>query len=449
MKLKETAVALTLYSAVLALGLLSALPARATTLVVATVDNGQMLQLQALSSTFEKAHPDIKLKWVTLGEHQLRQYVSSDIDTQAGLVDVVTIGLYEVPLWARRGWLMPVRPGADYDTGDLLDNIREGLSYQGQLYAAPIYGESSMLMYRKDLMRQAGLSMPTNPTWREIAEFAEMLDDPANGLHGICLRGTPGWGENMALVTTMVNAHGGQWFDMDWKPRLESKPWREAAGLYIDLLSRFGPKDAADRGYNQNLELFQAGKCALWVDATVAAGFVSDPRQSLWADEVGFAPAPVGITSKGAHWLWAWALAIPSDVEEKRALAAQKFIGWATSREYVQLVAAERGWKFVPSGARKSTYANPQFQQVAPWAKIELEAIRSANPGDATLPDSPYRGVQFAVIPEFITIGNRVGELMAQALTGRLNLDEALSKGQYSAERQMLLGGYPKSAGMN
>lgn len=423
-------------AAVLA-GLTFWLPAHAANLVIATVDNGHMLELQRLSKRFEAANPDVRIRWLTLKEPELRRFVGSDIATKAGQVDVMTIGMYEAPIWASKGWLKPVRPTPAYGVADLLDNVRAGLSYDGKLYAAPIYGESSMLMYRKDLVRKAGLTMPARPTWAAIASFAARLNDPRRGVHGICLRASPGWGENMTLVTTMVNTYGGQWFDMQWKPQLESPAWKEAVTLYVDLLKRYGPKDAVSRGYNENLALFQAGKCAMWVDATVAAAFLTDPAQSRWAHEVGFAQAPSAVTRKGSHWLWAWALAISSTVDPVREAAAQRFINWATSRDYVTLVAAERGWRLVPSGTRTSTYANPAFQRAAPWHPIELEAIRAANPDDATLHTSPYRGVQFPLIPGFRAIGDTVGGYIADAVAGRLSVDEALAKSQFSTRRLM------------
>lgn len=431
--------------AMLLLGASLSWPARATSLVIATVDNEHMLQLQSLSKVFEKDHPDINIRWVTLKEHELRRFVSSDIATQAAQVDIVTIGMYEVGIWARRGWLKPLRPAPDYGLDDLLDNIREGLSYRGNLYAAPLYGESSILMYRKDLLSQAGERMPATPTWQDVNRLAGKLNDPARGIHGICLRASPGWGENIALVSTMVNAHGGQWFDMNWQPQLESKPWKDAVGLYVDLLRRYGPEDAASRGYNENLALFLQGKCALWVDASVAAGFVSDPKFSRWSNAVGFARAPSAVTTKGAHWLWAWALAIPSSVVGEREEAAQRFVDWATSRAYVELVAATNGWRLVPSGTRKSTYAKAPFRQAAPWAAVELDAIRAANPRAPTLPASPYVGVQFVVIPEFRDIGDAVGGFIASAVNGQSAVAEALAKSQFVARRQMLLGGYPEA----
>jgi sorbitol/mannitol transport system substrate-binding protein len=137
-----------------------------TTLTIATVNNGDMVRMQHLTDDFTKANPDIKLNWVTLEENVLRQKVTTDIATKAGQFDVLTIGTYEVPIWAKRGWLIPLdKLGADYDVDDLLPAIRSGLSSDGKLYAAPFYGESSFVMYRTDLMKKAGLTMPDKPTW--------------------------------------------------------------------------------------------------------------------------------------------------------------------------------------------------------------------------------------------------------------------------------------------
>ncbi|QBK04692.1 sugar ABC transporter substrate-binding protein [Hylemonella gracilis] len=419
-------------------GLALSLPAAALTLVVATVNNGHMLQMASLSPEFERAHPNIKLRWITLSEAQLRKAVSSDIATQGRQFDVVTVGMYEVPIWARQGWLTPIHTTPEMEPQDLLPNIREGLSHQGRLYGAPIYGESSMLFYRKDLFARAGLSMPAQPTWSDIAHFAARLHAPKDKVYGICLRAKAGWGENITLLTTIANTHGAQWFDMQWRPQLQTPAWHEALSLYVNLLRRYGPPDAVQRGYNENLALFLAGRCAIWVDATVAAGFLADPGQNPHAQQVGFAPAPVGTTPKGARWLWAWALAIPSDIDAAHTEAAQTFVAWATSRTYIEQVAALRGWGLVPSGTRVSTYANPRFQRAAPWASHELAAIRGADPRNATLPPSPYLGVQFATIPEFAAIGDEVGQRIAEAVAGHLSVDEALALSQRAAQRRML-----------
>jgi sorbitol/mannitol transport system substrate-binding protein len=414
----------------------------ATEIVVATVNNGHMIEMQKLTPHFEKAHPDIKVKWVTLEEGMLRQRVTTDIATKGGQFDVMTIGMYETPIWGKKAWLKEIKPDAGYDVDDLLPAIRNGLSVDGKLYAAPFYGESSMLMYRKDLTDKAGIKFAERPTWNDVRDAAAKIHDPKNGVYGICLRGKPGWGDNMAFLSTMANSFGAQWFDMSWKPQLESKPWKDAVTFYVDLLKNYGPPGSAANSFNEILALYNEGKCGMWVDATIAASFITDPKQSKVADKVAFAQGPYAVTQKGANWLWAWSLAIPAGT--KNTDAAQKFISWATSKDYVNLVGKEKGWAAVPTGTRKSTYANAEFQKAAKFAEAEKKAIDSANPNDSTLPKSPYVGVQFAAIPEFQAIGLAVGQQMSSLLAGKTTVDAALKASQTAAEREMRKGGYYK-----
>ena len=416
--------------------------ASATDIVIATVNNGHMIEMQKLTPHFEKANPTIKVKWVTLEEGVLRQRVTTDIATKGGQFDVMTIGMYETPIWGKKGWLNEIKPDAAYDVDDLLPAMRNGLSVDGKLYAAPFYGESSMLMYRKDLTDKAGVTFAERPTWDQVRDAASKIHDPKAGVYGICLRGKPGWGDNMAFLTTMVNSFGGQWFDMAWKPQLESKPWHDAVTFYVDLLKKYGPPGSSANSFNEILALYNEGKCGMWIDATIAASFITDPKQSKVADKVAFAQGPYSATQKGANWLWAWALAVPAGT--KNADAAQKFINWATSKDYIKLVAQEKGWAAVPTGTRKSTYATPEFMKAAKFAEAEKKAIDSANPNDSTLPKSPYVGVQFAAIPEFQAIGIAVGQQMSAALAGKSTVDAALKAGQVAADREMKKGGYYK-----
>ena len=414
----------------------------ASDLVIATVNNGHMIEMEKLGKFFEQENPDIKLKWVTLEEGVLRQRLTTDIATRGGQFDVVTVGMYEAPIWGKRGWLDEIKPDANYDVDDLLPSIREGLSADGKLYGAPFYGESSMIMYRSDLLKKAGMTIEDRPTWAHIREVAAKINDPANGVYGICLRGKPGWGDNMALITTIANSFGGQWFDMSWKPQLTSKPWKDAVSFYVNLLKDYGPPGSANNSFNEILALYNEGKCGIWIDATIAASFISDPKQSKVADKVAFAQSPVATTERGANWLWAWSLAIPKTT--KNEAAAQKFVNWATSKNYIKLVAKETSWANVPTGTRKSTYATPEFQQAAKFSAAESKAIASTHPNKSTLPPSPYTGVQFAAIPEFQAIGTAAGQQMTAALLGKVSVDEALEIAQQAADREMRKGGYYK-----
>jgi sorbitol/mannitol transport system substrate-binding protein len=411
-----------------------------TRLTIATVNNGDMVVMQGLSSKFEQANPDIQLRWVVLEENVLRQRTTTDVASQGGQFDVLTIGSYETPIWARRDWLKPLDLPASYDVNDLIKPIREGLSNNGKLYAVPFYGESSMLYYRKDLFEKAGITVPEQPTYPQLTEWASKVHDPANGVYGVCLRGKPGWGENMGFLSTLVNTFGGQWFDMKWKPTINTPAWKEAIAFYVDLLQKYGPPGASSNGFNENLALFSTGKCGMWVDATVAAGLLSNPKESQVYDKVGFARAPIEKYPNGSNWIWAWALAVPKT--SKSPEAAQRFVAWATSKEYIQLVADQNGWVAVPPGTRTSTYNNPNYQKAAPFASIVLRSIQSADITRPAANPTPYKGIQYVDIPEFQAIGSSVGQTMAAALTNRLSVDRALQQSQNSTERFMKHTGY-------
>jgi sorbitol/mannitol transport system substrate-binding protein len=411
-----------------------------TTLTIATVNNGDMIRMQGLTDDFTSKNPDIKLEWVTLEENVLRQRVTTDIATKGGQFDVITIGTYEVPIWAKQGWLVGLDDlGAEYDIDDILPPIRAGLSYEGKLYAAPFYGESSMVMYRTDLFQEAGVTMPESPTWDQIAEAARKLTKKDQEIYGICLRGKAGWGENTAFITTLANSYGARWFDENWKPQFDQPAWKEAMEFYVNLLKDAGPPGASSNGFNENLALFNSGKCAMWIDATVAASFVTDPKQSSVADKVGFALAPNTGKGKNANWLWAWSLAVPasSDAPDE----AKKFIAWATSKEYLALVASKEGWANVPPGTRKSLYENPEYQKV-PFAKMTIDSINSADPNKPTVDPVPYTGVQFVAIPEFQGLGTTIGQYFSAAVAGSSTVDEALQQAQQTATDEMTQAGY-------
>ncbi|MEP3347156.1 MAG: sugar ABC transporter substrate-binding protein [Litoreibacter sp.] len=424
----------------LALGVAGASVATAGELTIATVNNGHMVEMQKLTPEFEAANPGITLNWVTLDEGTLRSRVTTDITTKGGQFDVMTIGMYEAPIWGSRGWLEELTFDAEYDVDDILPAMRGGLSHEGKLYAAPFYGESSMIMYRKDLVEAAGMSIEDNPTWDHVRDVAKAITNKDEGVYGICLRGKPGWGDNMAFITTMANSFGAQWFNEDWTPALNSDAWKDAVTFYVDMLNESGPPGSEGNSFNEILALINEGKCGMWIDATIAASFVTDPGQSKVADKIDFAQSPQKATTKGANWLWAWSLAIPAGT--KQGDDAKKFIEWATSKSYIELVASKNGWGAVPTGTRQSTYDNPKFQEAATFDEAELKAILSANPEDSTLNPSPYVGVQFAAIPEFQAIGTAVGQQMTDALAGNITVEEALANSQEAADREMKKAGY-------
>ncbi|PWJ74467.1 sorbitol-binding protein /mannitol-binding protein [Pseudaminobacter salicylatoxidans] len=418
--------------------------AHAETLTIATVNNGDMIRMQKLTDDFTARNPDIQLQWVTLEENVLRERVTTDIATKGGQYDVMTIGNYEVPIWAKQGWLLELNGlGDDYDVDDLLPAIRAGLSMDGKLYAAPFYGESAMIMYRTDLFEKAGLKMPEKPTWEFIGEAARKITDRNAGISGICLRGKAGWGENMAFLTAMDNSFGGRWFNEKWQPQFDQPEWKDTLQFYADLMKDAGPEGASSNGFNENLTLFQQGKCGMWIDATVAASFVSNPKDSTVADKVGYAifPNKEGVDNHG-NWLWSWNLAVPAG--SQKGEAAQKFISWATSKHYTELVAEKEGWANVPPGTRTSLYKNAEYEKAAPFAAPTLAAMDAADITKPSVKPVPYTGGQFVAIPEFQGLGTTVGQLFSAVVAGQMSVDDALAQAQQVSVREMTRAGYIK-----
>jgi len=424
----------------LASGMAATAMAQDTTITIATVNNGDMVRMQGYTDQFTE-ETGIGVEWVTLEENVLRQRVTTDITTGGGQFDIMTIGMYEAPIWAANDWLVPLDDlSDDYNAEDILPAMRAGLSYDGTLYAAPFYGESSMIMYRTDLMEEAGLEMPEEPTWQFIREAAAAMTDRDADINGICLRGKAGWGEGGAFIMTMANSFGARPVNEDWQPQLDSEAWNETLTFFTEMMAESGPAGYATNGFNENLSLFQQGKCGMWIDATVAASFVTNPEESEVADSVGFALAPSaeGVDKK-ANWLWAWALAIPAGTEQ--ADAAKQFIEWSTSTDYIELVAENEGWANVPPGARTSLYENENYADV-PFADLTLASIDAADPTNPTVDPVPYTGVQFAAIPEWAGMWGQVSQEFSAAYAGQQSVEEALEQGQAIMTDALEAAGY-------
>ena len=403
---------------------------------VAVVSNPLITnQMEPLTkSHFEKLYPGITVKFATYTEGDLRAAIEKDVSTHSNSFNVIMIGPYETPLFAKNGWLdnlssQFIAKDPSYDAADLLPPIAKALSYKGSLYAVPFYGESSMVFYRKDLFAKAGLTMPLHPTWAQIQTFAARLNQPGK-VSGICLRGLAGWGDNMAALDTVVNTFGGQWFNMQWQPQLTSPAFTQATNFYVNLIHKYGESGAANDSFNQLLTLYGQGKCAMWYDATVAATSIAGSFPSVYKN-TGYAFAPTDLT-KSSGWLWTWALGVPKGVANETD--AWKFVSWATSKNYDNLVASKYGWAAVPPGTRTSLYNNPKYQQAAKaFAPITLASINSTDPLHPTLHPVPYVGIQYVDIPQFESLGVQVAQQIAGAIAGTETVSQALKTSQADA----------------
>ncbi|WP_149184636.1 sugar ABC transporter substrate-binding protein [Streptomyces sp. TRM49041] len=406
------------------------------TVNVLMVNNPQMLDLQKLAPVFTE-ETGIKVNFTVLPENDVRDKISQEFSSQAGGYDVASISNFEAPIYGRNGWLAPlddsVAADPAFEQGDILPSLRQSLTgADGKLYAEPFYGESSFLMYRKDVFAAKGLTMPERPTWQQVAALAAKADGAEPGMKGICLRGLPGWGEVMAPLTTVVNTFGGTWFTKDWKAEVNGPAFTEATQFYVDLVRKHGEAGAAQAGYAECLSSLQQGKTAMWYDATAAAGSLESEGSPV-AGKIGYVPAPV-VNTKSSGWLYTWAWGIQK--ASKNQDDAAKFVAWASSRSYEELVGERLGWARVPAGKRASTYQNPQYVKVAAaFAEPTRQAIASADPANPGVQPRPTTGIQFVGVPEFPDLGTKLSREIASAIAGRTSVKAALDKGQKLAEQ--------------
>ncbi|MFF7974764.1 extracellular solute-binding protein [Streptomyces sp. NPDC007905] len=404
---------------------------------VLMVNNPQMTELQKLTAAHFTKETGIKVNFTVLPENDVRDKISQDFANQAGQYDVATLSNYEIPIYARNGWLHDmdayVTKDRAYDEQDVLKPMRQSLTGDdGKLYGQPFYGESSFLMYRKDVFAAKGLTMPARPTWQQVADLAAQADGARPGMKGICLRGLPGWGELMAPLTTVVNTFGGTWFDKDWKARLDSPEFGKATKFYVDLVRRHGESGAAQSGFAECLNDMTQGKVAMWYDATSAAGLLEADKSPV-KGRLGYTPAPVEKTSSSG-WLytWAWGIQKASRNPDK----AWKFVSWASGKGYEQLVGETSGWPNVPAGKRASTYTNADYRRsAAAFQEMTKEAIESARPNDPGVQPRPAPGIQFVDIPEFTDLGTKVSQEISAAIAGRQSVESALKGSQQLAEK--------------
>ncbi|MDB5055415.1 MAG: sugar transporter substrate-binding protein [Bacilli bacterium] len=417
-------------------------------LTVATVNNSDMVIMQKMAKDYEK-DSGVSINFVTLPENDLRKKVTEDVSLGAGKFDIVTIGTYDAPIWAKNNWIEPLTPLLDkmsaddkakYDVKDIFPAVTDALSYNNNLYALPFYAESSLLFYNKDMLAKANVTLPEAPTWDQVADVAKKVK-AANNVPGIVIRGLPGWGEMLAPLDTMINAFGGSWFDMGWNAKLNSPETVKAVQFYADLLKAAGEPGPTGTGFTEALTLMSTGKAAMWYDASVAAGFLNNPKSSQVVGKIGYALAP-SQAKENNGWLWAWSLAMESGSKHKDE--AFKFITWATSKEYINKVGESEGWVVAPSGTRKSTYENPKYKAAAPFADITLKSLLSADYNKPTKDPVPYKGVQYVAIPEFQQLGTEVSQEIAAALSGQKTVEAAMNVAQTKAEKVAKDGGYKK-----
>jgi multiple sugar transport system substrate-binding protein len=300
----------------------------------------------------------------SLQESQLTQQLTTEFATGSSTVDVfMTRPLQETLLFNKNGWYAPLD---GYDFSDYPSNTVDIGRKDGKPYIVPLVTEWQVLYYRKDLFRQAGLSVPT--TFEELENAARVLNK--DGIAGFGSRGA-----GAAAVTQLssyVYNYGGKYLDNN--VAVFDKPEAvEAIRFYGRLLGNYGPQGVTSMSWEALMPVLQAGKLAMWTDASVFYGQIVDPTKTqIPADNFGVAKLPVGPKGDSPFIVVSWAMGISS--KTKNPEAAMKFLTWATSKEL-----AIKGMGANITMARNSAWADPQVRATVNPGIIETQAHAAKN----------------------------------------------------------------------
>ncbi|MEN6492464.1 MAG: sugar ABC transporter substrate-binding protein [Rectinema sp.] len=396
--------------------------------------------------------PGVKVNIAVLPENDLRQKLTTEASMGGTTYDIYVIGPYEANTWAKNGWLENLEPYFKtlpasklkwYDRNDLIKGMVGSLSLNGQSYALPFYGESSFIMYNKELFAAKGLKMPEEPTWEEIYELAKKVNDPSRGIVGMTMRGAPGWGMSGAPFVTMVNAFGGRFYDMNWNATVDTPEQRAAWQMYKKILREAGQKDILSYTYNECIALMQSGKCGIYYDATSLAPPL-EAEGSAVKGKIGYVMPPHQKMKSNTAWLWNWSMGLNPKSSKERKNAAFDFMLWATSKDYIKMTTEiDPSGSSTPPASRSSTYSLPAYKNT-PYAAMTLKTLESMDFTHPTLEPVPYVGLQYIAIPEFADAGTQMTQYLADYVVDKISLDEAIRKTNDLFNQVARDGGYQK-----
>lgn len=425
--------------------------ASGVTINIALANNPLSQALEKIAKDKYKAD-GVTVNIAVLPENDLRQKLTTEASTGGTTYDMFYIGPYEAFNWAKNGWLenlepyfkaLPADKLAAYDREDLIKGMVGSLSLDGKSYALPFYGESSFIMYNKELFTAKGLTMPAEPTWDEIYDLAKKVNDPAKGIVGMTMRGAPGWGMSGAPFVTIINAFGGRFYDMKWNATVDTPEQRGAWQMYKKILRDAGQKDILSYTYNECIALMQSGKCGIYYDATSIAPPL-EGKGSAVAGKVGYVMPPHQKMKTNTAWLWNWAMGLnPKSTDEKKK-ATFDFMLWATSKDFIKMTTeVDPTGASTPPASRSSTYKLDAYKNT-PYAAMTLKTLESTDFTKPTLEEVPYVGLQYVAMPEFADWGTKMTEYLAAYVTDKMTLDEAIKKTNDLANQVAKDGGYQK-----
>ena len=381
--------------------------------------------VQAMLPDFEEM-TGITVEMEVVPEADVTSKMLLEMSTASGRYDVVENNIIFIPGFAENDYIIPFDPYLEqfsdiFDRDDFVPGYFGTNLLDGQVWGLPVFGESSFVMYRTDLYEQHGLEPPA--TFEAMRESARVIHEATDGeIVGITMRGLQGI-QSVYIWAAYLWGHGGSFLDADGNSNLATPEAIRATEEFASVLNSYGPVGVANYGWEENRLLFQQGKAALTLDATVNGAYNEDPSVSEVVGKVGYLPVPQiegevmgGSSSLGVHSLY-----IPS--ASKNPAAAALFVIWMTAPEQ-QL----RSVTLVPNSGVTSLTAMNSEAFVSRYGAFREGMIAAVNNGNPQF---------LPTVPQANEIINNAGIAVSKVLAGVATAEEALMEADEANNRAL------------
>lgn len=288
------------------------------------------------------------------------------------------------------------------------------------LYAGPI-----VLFYRKDLLQDAGLSVPT--TWTQYLAAAKKLD--GNGISGNTMIAKSG-DVSMFLVdwyTRFVSTGGtlmsGSPRQKNFTPRLTSPQAVAALQHMVDCV-QYSTPGVLSYDFTLSTDAFSAGKTAMMLMWETIAGPVYNPKTSKVANTVAVSICPGVGADRGKIVRGGWGMGIPKNAKNKAG--AWTLITYLCSQEWGKFAVAAHQ----TDPTRNSVFFDRALNKKFPYLKTGGVANQKA------------QILEIATIPETFQLITIAAQQFAGALSGSVSAADACKTANDEWTKVLKGGGY-------
>lgn len=268
----------------------------------------------------------------------------------------------------------------DFDYADFLPGAAGSLTFGDLIGGIPMYIQTNVLTYRKDLYEAKGLKPPE--TFEQLMSNAAAIHDPTNQQYGVVMRGIGP--QAVWHWSAWMWGYGGDWVDANGKAAINSPQAVESMKVYGDTLGKYGPPGPTDLDDGRMVALFLAGQAGHHYSNPAYSRDFADPAKSKVAGKIGWTLVPGGPAGRFTESVGV-GLALSS--KSPNIEPSWYFLQWLTNKDIMLHMQSDVG---ILTG-RKSAWESPRFSEstdkagMTEWREVVIKALQNGR-GDPLPP---------------------------------------------------------------